>query len=146
PEVVGPVAERLTPHAAGAIFGHVELPRLQELLQRMAPRDAAAVLLHLDESRRDAALMSLPEDAARGLRTLVAYPPETAGGIMDPQVVSLAVDLTVREAVDLMRRAPRQSLYYLYVTDRAGVLHGVLSLRDLLLTGASEPIRPLVNP
>jgi magnesium transporter len=112
----------------------------------MAPRGAAAVLLHLDEERRDAALLSLPEEQARGLRTLVAYPPETAGGIMDPQVVSLAVDLRVREAVDLMRRAPRQSLYYLYVTDRDGVLHGVLSLRDLLLSGAEQPIRPLVNP
>lgn len=144
-EVVGHVAERLTPHAAGAIFGHVELPRLQDLLKTMAPRDAAAVLQHLDDARRESALNSLAPEAARALRTLVSYPPETAGGIMDPTVVSLAVDLSVHEAVDLLRRAPRQALYYLYVTDRNGVLHGVLNLRDLLLSPPERPIRELVN-
>lgn len=146
PAEAGPVVERLTPHAAGAILGHFGPQRTQELLEGMAPRQAVVVMRLLEDARREAVLSGLPDDAARKLRALLRYPPESAGGIMDPQVVSLPVDLTVREAIDALRRAPRQALYYLYVTGRDGVLHGVLNLRDLLLAGPTEPIRGYVKP
>lgn len=144
-EIVGPVAQRLTPHATAAVLQHVPPAHLHELLDAMTPREAALLLSHLDEERRETALSGLPDDAARRLRTLISYPPETAGGIMEPQVVSLAVDLKTHEAVNVLRRAPRQALYYLYVTDRHGVLQGVLSLRDLLLAAHDQPIESLVN-
>ena len=145
PQEAGPVVECLTPHAAGAILGHLGPERTKELFEGMPERQAAVVMRLLEDAQREAVLTGLPPEAARKLRALLQYPPETAGGIMDPQVVSLASDLTVREAVAVLRRAPRQALYYLYVTGRDGVLHGVLNLRDLLLGGPDEPIRQYVR-
>ncbi len=146
PKEIGPVVERLTPHAAGAILGRLGRERTQELLEGMSPRQAAVVMRLLEDAEREAVLTGLPDDAARKLRALIQYPPESAGGMMDPRVVSLASDLTVREAVTVLRRAPRQALYYLYVTGRDGVLHGVLNIRELLLAGSDEAIRQYVNP
>jgi magnesium transporter len=65
--------------------------------------------------------------------------------MMDPRIISIRVDLTVREAIAAMRRAPRQTFYYLYVTDRDGKLFGVLNMRELLLAAPGDPIEPMVR-
>ncbi|MCI0465155.1 MAG: magnesium transporter [Gemmataceae bacterium] len=143
--VTGPVIERLTPHAAGTILGRMGPERTHQLLAAITAKQAAAVLQHLEAAHREAVLAHLPEVEASRLRALVQYPPETAGGMMEPQVASLAIDLTVQEAIAALRRMPEETLYYLYVTDRDGRLLGVLTMRRLLLAGPQEPIERLVQ-
>jgi magnesium transporter len=65
--------------------------------------------------------------------------------MMEPRVTSIPVDLTVQSAVAHFRKAPRQTLYYLYVTDRDGKLIGVLNMRDLLLASPRDRIETLVH-
>ncbi len=139
------VIERLAPHAAGAILAGFGAEQVRGLLESMPPRQAASVLRHLEEAKRGEALSGMPDQAARRLQELLRYPPETAGGMMEPQVVSIPIDLTVQEAISLLRKAPRQSLHYLYVTDREGRLAGVLGMRDLLLAAPRDPVEPLVR-
>ncbi|MEX2173654.1 MAG: magnesium transporter [Pirellulaceae bacterium] len=143
--VLGPVLERLTPHMAGNILGPLGPERTREMLTALTPRQAAVVLQHLEEAHRQAVLAHLPEVEASRLRALVQYSPETAGGMMEPQVASLAIDVTAEEAVASVRRTPRETLYYLYVTNREGKLVGVLTMRHLLLAAPQEPIAPLVR-
>ncbi|GIW39955.1 MAG: magnesium transporter MgtE [Candidatus Binatia bacterium] len=145
PEVVGPVLEHLMPQTAAAILERVSPDRTHELLLAMTPRQAASTLSHLDPRRREEALAKLPDSRAHVLRELLQYPPETAAGMMEPQVTSIAIDLTVGEAIELLRRAPRHALYYLYVTDRQRKLLGVVNIRDLLLSHPSDPLAPLVK-
>jgi len=144
-EIVGHVAERLAPNAAGAILSCLGPERTRELLEAMTPRQGAIVLQHLEAARREAALAGLPAEVSRKLRELLHYPPETAGGLMEPQVSSIPVDVTVQEAIALLRKAPRQTLYYLYVTDRQGKLEGVLNMRDLLIAHPSTPIDKILH-
>ncbi|MHB0954943.1 MAG: magnesium transporter [Pirellulaceae bacterium] len=144
-DVLGPVVERLTPRAAGSILSQLGVERTHELLRAITPRQAAVVLQHLERADREAALARLPEVEARRLRALVQYPVESAGSMMEPQVASLAIDVTAQEAIAALRRTPQETLYYLYVTDREGKLVGVLTIRRLLLAAPQEPIAPLVQ-
>lgn len=143
--VAGSVIERLAPHAAGAILSQFTPEQTRALLEAMPPKQASAVLQHIEETKRGAALAGMPEQAAKRLQELLKYAPETAGGMMEPQVVSIPIDVTVQEAITLLRKAPRQSLHYLYVTDRDGKLVGVLGMRDLLLAGSRDKVEPLVR-
>lgn len=143
--VVVKVVERLAPHAAAGILDRFTPEQTRDLLEAMGPKQASAVLRHLEEQKRGAALACMPELAAKRLQELLRYPPETAGGMMEPQVVSIPVDVTIQEAISLLRRAPRQSLHYLYVTDRDARLVGVLGMRDLLLGGPKEPVEGIVR-
>ncbi len=137
--------ERLQPHAAAGILEHATDERASMALAEIEPRSATAILQHLEDDRRDRLLASLPPATSRSLRDLVDYPAETAGGMMQPKVVSLALDLTAQQAIAAIRKAPRDALYYLYVTTRNGELAGVLSMRDLLLATPRDPIEPLVR-
>ncbi len=142
---MGQVIERLAPHAAGQILSSLGSERTHKLLAQVTPRQAAAILQHLEPAQREAALAQMPGAAARQLRDLLVYPSESAGGMMDPQVSAVPVDLTVGEAISTLRKAPRRTLYYLYVTGRDGKLAGVLNMRELLLAGPRDRIEDLLH-
>lgn len=143
--LVGPVVAHLTPQAAGNLLDKYSPDRTRDLLDAMDPRQASVVLRHLEEAKREAALAGLPEETGRKLRALLKYPADTAGGMMEPQVFSLAVDMTVQKAISAIRKAPKQNLHYLYVTERDGRLAGVVGMRDLLLASPHDPIEPLLH-
>jgi len=137
--------ERIKPHIAGPLLTALEPSRCSELLAMMSPRIASSVLHQVDEAQRDELLASIPTNLARQLWELARYSGDTAGAIMEPRVVSLSNDLTVGQAIAAIRKAPREALHYLYVTQRDGVLTGVLNMRDLLLASPRDPIEPLIR-
>jgi magnesium transporter len=143
--LAGPVTERLAPVAAGAILTRLGPETTRELLADVPARQAAAILQNLEDAMREATLTGLAPERAKGIRSLLQYPPDTAGGMMDPHITSIRIDLTVAEAIAALRRARRHTLYYLYVTDRDGKLVGVLNMRELLLASPRDPIEPLVR-
>ena len=145
PRSAGAVLERLAAEPAGAILGEIGPEATRDMLDHLPPRHAAAILHHVDDALRTATLAGLPAVRARQIRDLLVYPSHTAGGMMEPHVTSIAVDLTVGDAIDAIRRAPRQTLYYLYVTDREGRLAGVLNMRELLLAQPSDPVETMVH-
>lgn len=143
--VAGPVTEHLSPEAAGVILTRVGPERTRELLDSLPSRQAASILHHLEDAMREVTLSGLSLDHARAIRSLLQYPPDTAGGMMDPQITSIPIDLNVGGAIAALRRAHREKLYYLYVTDRTGKLVGVLDMRELLLAAPRDPLEPLVK-
>jgi magnesium transporter len=143
--LAGPVLERVTPDAAAALLSSQGPDATRTLLAAMESRHAAAILHHLEDVAREAALSGIDPARARRIRALLQYPSDTAGGMMETRITSLPADVTVGQAIALLRRAPRTTLFYLYVTERDGKLAGVLSMRDLLLAAPRDPIDPLVN-
>jgi magnesium transporter len=143
--VAGVLLERLAPHAAGAIVGKLEPQTTRELLEHLTPRQAATVLQLLEPELREQLLSHGASETTEKLRRVLKYAPQTAGGIMDFPVTSLPVDLTVQEAIAQIRKAPRESIYYLYVTQRDGRLVGVVNTRDLLLAAPDVTLSSLVR-
>lgn len=143
--LVGPVLERLSPDAGAELLTALGPEVMRELLASMESRHAAAILHHLEDAAREATLSGLGPAHAKRIRALLQYPPDTAGGMMKTRITSLRIDLTASQAIATLRRAPRTTLYYLYVTDREGKLAGVLNMRELLLASPRDPIEPLVR-
>lgn len=137
--------QRLSPHAAAPIVSQIESADAANLLGKLPPRVASSILHQLTQESRDGLLTALPEPVSRTLLALAQYPPDSAGGMMEPRVVSLSSDFTVQEATSAIRQAPRDALHYLYVTRRDGALEGVINMRDLLLGKPRDPIAPLVR-
>jgi len=137
--------ERLSPHVATPLLAELDTERVGQLVTAMPLRHASTVLRQLEDEKRESVLAALPEKHSRPLRYLASYSAETAGGIMEPRVASLSIDLTAQQAISVIRKTPREALHYLYITDRDGKLAGVLTMRDLLLAVPRDPIKPLVR-
>jgi magnesium transporter len=113
----------------------------------MDPDDAADVVGELEPDEAQAILVEMEAPEAEDLRELLAYPPESAAGLMTQDVVTVSPDLTAEQALVAIRRVAREAetIYYVYVTDEAGTLLGVLALRDLVLAPSSTPIGQLTR-
>ncbi|MGH0035439.1 MAG: magnesium transporter MgtE N-terminal domain-containing protein [Myxococcota bacterium] len=133
---------RTTAHPAAAILAELD-PKWAASMAAQLPIDSAASYLRrLPDARREAILEALAPAKARALRSLLRFQEGTAGALMDPEVLALPADLSVREAVERVRKSAGQARYNLYVVDRDDRLVGVLNLRELLL---ARPRQPLVE-
>jgi magnesium transporter len=139
------VFDRLTPGFASELLSQLGGQRANALLSRMAPEQVAAVLRQLPEEKQQNLIEGLDEEARERLRKLLSFDAKSAGGIMDPQVAAVPLDLSVKQAVQHFRKAPRATVHYLYVTDRDRKLIGVLNIRDLLLADPQDRIEAMVN-
>jgi magnesium transporter len=102
----------------------------------MTPDERADVLEELDEERADEIVEEMPADARRETEQLRKYEPDSAGGLMTTEFVSVAADTSVEEALRkvrvIARSGKREAMHAIYTTSDDGQLAGVLSLRELL--------------
>ncbi|MGM9608789.1 MAG: magnesium transporter, partial [Eubacteriales bacterium] len=89
---------------------------------------------------------STPEDR-RAINELLKYPPDSAGGIMTTEFVRLNKNLTVAEALAVIRRVGvnKETIYTCYVTDNMRHLLGIVSAKDLLLSAEDDCIGDLME-
>ena len=123
--------ENLDPDTAAGIVGE------------MSPDDAADVLDELDEDHSDVLLSKLESEDAEEIRNLMAFNPETAGGVMNTEIIILAENITADEAIKQIRTEieDKEIPYYAYIVNPDDVLVGVLSLRDLIVSTPGTPLR-----
>lgn len=137
--------ERVNPDISASSISTLDDGQVRKLLSKLPPRTASSIFHQLDEQKRESVLSEIDENVARSLRELANYDEETAGGMMDPRVVALRIDQTIQQAISAIRKAPRDSLHYLYVTQRDGRLIGVVTMRDLLLAAPRDPLASVVR-
>lgn len=128
---------------------YTELPREEKLqiLTRMAPDDAVDLLEELPPEMVRDLLSRMKREDSEELSDLLTYEPDTAGGLMSPDVVSVRDDQTVAEAIETLRHQAEEAetLYYAYVVEKDDTLLGVLALRDLVLARPQETVRSIAR-
>lgn len=113
---------------------------LHELLERMPIDEAVDLLGDVPESQRARLLKLFGREEAGELRELLAYEDDTAGGLMTTDYIAVSPDATSEETIERLRRVSPEveTIYYVYVVSEEGLLEGVLSLRELIV---SQPDR-----
>lgn len=112
-------------------FEPEELARIAETL----PADEAADLIgELEDHETEAVLGHISSEDEAILRGLLRYPEDTAGGIMNPEVVALPPSTTVDETIDVLRSAdPDTIMAAVYTVDGNARLLGLVRLRQLVM-------------
>ena len=130
------------------ILSELDPERASDLLEILPPDDAADILADIPQEEAERLLSLMPANESQPIRELLRYGAETAGGIMTTEVLSLAQDQTVEEALAYLRRhsGHLEMIYYLYVVDDEQHLAGVISLRELVVAEPTARLRDLMDP
>lgn len=117
------------------------------IVEQMSPDDATDLLEGLDYELQQALLRRVPAEERAELKTLLTFAPDTAGGVMNTEVVILDQDLNPDQAIVKLREEVenKEIPYYAYLTDAKDRLVGVISLRDMLLAKRNVKLKELVK-
>lgn len=129
------------------VVGAMREDRAVKILEEFDPDDAADIVAELDEIDRDRLLDKMEPESAEAVKTLLTYDPETAGGIMTPEVATINADMTVNAAIEHIRDLSEEfeDIYYVYVVDQEQHLLGIISMRDLILARPQRLISEIMN-
>lgn len=119
--------------------------RITRLLDRLDSDDATDVLADLPDGLARRVLPRLEQAANVG--ELLSYGEETAGGLMETELVAVDESASLGAITEEVRRSAEtvEPVYVVYVTDREGRLSGVLSLKQLLLYPRDLPIGEIME-
>jgi magnesium transporter len=108
--------------------------KVADVLEEMEPDEAADLLAELPTDRSEDLLALMDQVEADEVRRLLAYPEDTAGGIMTTEYVSVRPDLNAEQVLQILREtgSEAETIFYIYVTDDENHLVGVFSLRSLI--------------
>jgi CBS domain-containing protein/sporulation protein YlmC with PRC-barrel domain len=135
------------PEMQAAIMGDLDEERAADILEEMDPDEAADLLQDLPEQKRDELVELMDAEEGADVEELLAYPENSAGGIMTTDFLSFPRELTAAQAIERLRELqPDPALvYYLYVVDGEGRLEGNISLRDLVVAAPETPLTAIMN-
>lgn len=141
-----PLLAALTPQEAARILRTLSRGEAADVLEAMAPDDATDVGAELPRADLERILIEMEPAEAEEIRDLLAYPPQSAGGLMTPAFVAIAPDLRADQAIAALRRVAQEAetVNYVYVVDPADQLLGVLSLHNLVLAPPATPVASLM--
>ncbi len=108
---------------------------LVDLLEAVSEDEAKSIMINMDQEDVD------------GVKELLTYPAESAGGIMATEFISVTEDMTIGDTlVYLQKEAPEaETSYYIYVEDENHLLKGVISLRDIVVSSFDVKIADIMN-
>ena len=119
----------------------------KKILGEMSSDELTDLVGVLDEEEIKDVLKKINEEDRKDVYKLLSYEPDTAGGIMATEFVSIRENKTIEKTLKyLQKEAPdAESAYYLYVINKENVLKGVVSLRDIVCNDFDTKISEITN-
>ena len=119
---------------------------LKEIMDEMYVDDTVDVLEEMPANVVDRLLMATDEETRKQINTLLQYPEDSAGSIMNIEYISLRKEMTVADAILKIRQVGinRETIYTCYVTEKRKLI-GVVDVKDLLTAGESRLIEVIMD-
>ncbi len=145
-EALAELFTRLDPSDAAQLITKLSRVQAAQILEEMEPDVAVDVVGELEQQEAQGILTAMPPFEAQNLRDLLSYSPDSAGGLMTTEFVALGPSVLAGHALTMLRESPEQARrvpYYYVVEPSTRHLLGVLSLRELVLSPSTTPVREL---
>jgi magnesium transporter len=126
--------EEVEPEFQAELVEHMSDEKVADVLEEMEPDEAADLLGDLPEDRKRDLLALMEKEDADDVRKLLAYPEDSAGGIMTTEYASIPSNLTATDAIKVLRGMADEveTMFYVYVVDEEAHLVGAFSLNNLI--------------
>ena len=119
----------------------------EEVIENLASDDAADIIGELSEVKKEQVLSHIEDfQHASGISDLLSYAENTAGSLMEKELIKVNKDWNTLQCIKEMRKQANniKNVYTIYVVDDKEKLLGLMSLRRLLLTKKTTAIKDIM--
>jgi magnesium transporter len=133
------------PIEISSLVRFIEFSLLVRLLQLMEVDDEADVISYLPEELQTNVLAAIQEQERTQVEDLLAFPEDSAGGLMHLDMLRMNEDNSCRDAIANMQTSSNiEMAFYLYIENDSKQLVGVASIRALLTHPPSTPLKEIM--
>jgi magnesium transporter len=145
-EQLADTLEEVEPEYQASLVEGMPDEKVADVLEEMEPDEAADLLAELPRERSQDLLALMEKDEAADVRKLLAFPEDSAGGIMTTEFAVVRPDMTASEGLTYIREncSDAETVFYVYVTSPDGTLEGVCSLRSLVFANPNDRVEDIM--
>jgi len=146
-EIASDVILELDEEDREEIIESMEPHEIGDIVDEMESDDAADLVGELDDEVAEEVLKELDEEDSLEVQELLRYDEESAGGIMGLEYTAVIEDDSVQTTIEEIRKTSEEagSIFYVFVTDRLGVLKGIISVDKLIIAQPDTLISDIMD-
>lgn len=119
----------------------------QEIVEELDYDDATDIISQLNADEQEQILDDLDTEDAKHIRKLLNYPEDSAGGLMNTQVIKVNLSMSKKQAIDqiILQSEEIEEFYTIYAIDDQSILQGIVSLKDVIKSAANVKIADIIK-
>ena len=144
---------------AADVFSEMSGDEQKELINGFTDQELSVILDEMDEDDLADMVEEMPAgvvervlartspEMRNAVNQLLQYKEDSAGAIMTTEFIALKETMSVKEAFDYIRAVAdeKEDVYTCYIVSEARILEGVVTVKEMLLSGLDEQIGTLMN-
>ncbi|MEO7212202.1 magnesium transporter [Mucilaginibacter sp.] len=118
-----------------------------DIVEELDYDDATDIISQLEEHEQHEILQDIDQEDAHNIRALLKYDEDTAGGLMNSEIIKVNINLDKKEALEeIIRQSEEMEEFYtIYVVDDENVLQGILSIKSIIKARSDARVSDLVD-
>jgi magnesium transporter len=147
PEAEGDVLVELNDNVRQSLIDGMDAEELLAAAENLELDDLADLVGDLPEAVSLQVVKSMDQQDRERLNSVLAYEPDTAGGLMNTDTVSVRADVTVEVVLRYLRMRGElpDKTDRLFVVNRNDIYLGTVTLTRLLIEGPEKPIGDILD-
>ena len=148
-DVSAEVITNLDSYTRAGILENLTSEEIARYVNFMDSDDAADVLNELDNQTREEVIALLEDrEKARYVIDLLHFEEDTAGGLMQKELVRSNINWNIMQCINEIRRqaAKVEMIHSIYVVDDKGILKGRVSLKKIILSRGDTRVADIYEP
>jgi len=119
---------------------------LEEVMEEMYVDDTVYVLEEMPANVVDRLLMATEEEKRTQINTLLQYPEDSAGSIMNVDYIAFRKEMTVQDAILKIRQVGlnKETIYTCYITEKRRLI-GTVDLKEILTSPESKTMEEIMD-
>ena len=147
PNIQGEILKDLNEDVQSQLLYEMDVDSIVKATEGLDMDDLADIVPELPESALHNLLLTLDHRHRDRLRQVLSYPEDSAGGLMNIDIITVRDDVTVRTVIRYLRLLKEMPVDtdQVFVVDRSYNYIGAIYISTLLTNEAEQSIEPLIN-
>jgi magnesium transporter len=147
PGTQGEILKDLSEDVQTQLLKKMDVDSIVKATEGLDMDDLADIVPYLPESALHNLLLTLDHKHGDHLKRVLSYPEDSAGGLMNIDIITVRDDVTVRTVIRYLRLLKKMPVDtdQVFVVDRAYKYIGAIHISTLLTNEAEQNINPLIN-